>query len=428
MPEITVNLPTLHARQVEAFHAHCDNRFLALRCGRRWGKTAFDTTLSVDAALKGWPVGWFAPQFRFLNEPYSEMVRMLGGALGQSSEQKGRISTVTGGHIDIWTLDNPNAGRGRKYKLVVVDEAAFAKSDMVEIWRRNIRPTLVDFRGSAVVSSNTNGVDDQNFFWQICNDAKHQFIDFHAPTSSNPYIPSEELEELKASSHPLVWRQEFLSEFVDFSGVSFFSLDKLLIEGQPAPYPTHCDAVVAVIDSAAKTGKLNDGTAVAWAAYTRSPIGGPNLVILDWDLQQIEGALLETWLPGVLRIGEELAAKCGARHGSIGAFIEDKSSGTILLQQAQRRNLSVRAIDSKLTQMGKSERALSVSGYVHQNRVKFSDVAYNRTVTYKEITRNHMLSQVTGFRMGQKDDHAQDDCLDVACYLIAVTLGDSGGF
>ena len=426
--EIHVQLPTLHKGQIDALNAHKEHRFVATRCGRRWGKTVLVTTLTADRALKGKQVGLFAPEHRFLIEPFSTIRSVLGDAIKSSSEMKGEINVYGGGKIDFWSLDNPNAGRGRKYHLAIVDEAAFAKTNLVEQWRRNIRPTLVDYRGGAVVCSNTNGADDQNFFWQICNQKNLGFYDFHAPSSSNPHLPPEELEEWRASAHPMVWSQEALAEFVNWSGVSFFSEDKLLIEGQPAAWPISCDVVFAVIDSAAKTGKLNDGTAATYFAYTKNPLTGPNLVILDWDLVQIEGALLEVWLPNVLRSCEEMAKKCGARHGSIGAFIEDKSSGTILIQQAQRRNLPARAIDSKLTQMGKSERAISVSGYVHQNKVKFSKVAYERTVVYKEINRNHLLSQVTGFRVGSDEKHAQDDGLDTFTYGIAITLGDNGGF
>jgi Metallo-beta-lactamase superfamily len=63
------------------------------------------------------------------------------------------------------------------------------------------------------------------------------------------------------------------------------------------------------------------------------------LVILDWDIDQIEGAVLESWLPSVFSRLEGLARLCGARMGSIGAFIEDKSAGMILLQQALRRGM-----------------------------------------------------------------------------------------
>jgi hypothetical protein len=38
----------------------------------------------------------------------------------------------------------------------------------------------------------------------------------------------------------------------------------------------------------------------------------------------------------------------------------------ILLQQALRRGMPAQPIDSKLTAVGKDERAMSVSGYVHR--------------------------------------------------------------
>ena len=74
-------------------------------------------------------------------------------------------------------------------------------------------------------------------------------------------------------------------------------------------------------------------------------VGRIPLLILDWDIVQIEGAMLETWLPLVFARLEELARLCGARRGSIGAFIEDQNSGTILLQQALRRQMLVHPIE-----------------------------------------------------------------------------------
>jgi hypothetical protein len=104
--------------------------------------------------------------------------------------------------------------------------------------------------------------------------------------------------------------------------------------------------------------------------------------------------VLEHWLPSVFLTLEELARLCRARGGSPGAFIEDQNSGTILLQQAARRGMPARAIESKLIAMGTDERAISVSGYVHQEMVKYSDRAFNKIVLYKQRSKNHLLDQV----------------------------------
>jgi hypothetical protein len=122
--------------------------------------------------------------------------------------------------------------------------------------------------------------------------------------------------------------------------------------------------------------------------------------------------MLETWLPQVFARLEELARLCHARRGSIGAFIEDKNSGTILLQQALRRQMPAHAIDSKLTAMGKDEDAVSVSGYVHRELVKYTDRAFEKTVIYKRHSRNHLLDQVESFRIGDRGSDREDDLLD----------------
>jgi hypothetical protein len=126
---------------------------------------------------------------------------------------------------------------------------------------------------------------------------------------------------------------------------------------------------------------------------------------------------------------EELAQQCGARMGALGAFIEDKkNSGTILIQQAIRRGFPAQAIDSKLTAMGKDERALNVSGYVYRGEVKYTDHAFNKVTTHKRRSRNHLVDQIENFRMGDKDSRREDDLLDTFCYGLSLSLGDYKGF
>lgn len=208
-------------------------------------------------------------------------------------------------------------------------------------------------------------------------------------------------------------------------GGSFFTLSDMLVNDQPIKTPAPIDTVFATIDSATKTGKTNDATAVIY--WGRSQHAGIPLVILDWDIVQIEGALLEAWMPSVFARLEELATETRARFGSSGAWIEDKASGMILLQQAMRRNWPARAIDSKLTSVGKVERAINISGYVFRKAVKFTQAAYDKVKTHKGVSRNHLLTQVLAFHVGTKDMGA-DDLLDCFTYGIALALGNNQGF
>lgn len=211
---------------------------------------------------------------------------------------------------------------------------------------------------------------------------------------------------------------------------SFYSENSFLEDGQPIPTPAMVDSVYAVIDTAVKTGKQHDGCAVQY--FGRSQHWKPPLAILDWDIKQIEGAMLDVWLPTVFQHLELLAQECKARMGIAGVWIEDKASGMVLLQQARKLmevhpEWRVHALDSKLTAMGKAERAINVAGYVHRGDVKITRPAYDRVVTYKGVTKNHLMAQILGFRPGTKD-MGQDDLLDTNSYGIAIGLGDQTGF
>lgn len=442
--EVQINIPKFHLDQVRAYEM--PGRLKAIRCGRRWGKTQFGEGDACSLAMHGEPIGWFAPDYKVSSEVYNEIADILAPVTTQSSQTAGVIRTIGGGRIDFWTLDNERAGRSRKYKKVFIDEGAFTKPNMIGIWEKSILPTLLDLDGTAVVMSNTNGIDPENFFWAICNEPRFNFSVYHAPSFNNPYVPvqlpgesaAEHVErrvatfrELKKNNLPLVYQQEFLAEFVDWSGVAFFSLDSLLVNKQPVEPPPVMDAVFAIVDSATKTGKKNDGTGVVYYGVHKLSGTTHKLTILDWDVQQIEGALLEHWLPTVFDYLKSLTQKYRCRAGSLGVWIEDKNSGMVLIQQATNRNWPARAIDSKLTSLGKSERAISVSGYVYQGLVKLSRLAFDKVTTYKGTTRNHLLSQVIGFRIGEKesaDNPKDDDLLDGFCYGVAIALGDAGGF
>lgn len=444
-----LSLGTLHSGQVAAYRALQPHRLKALRCGRRFGKTDFAKIWIGQGLAQGQECAWFSPQHRTWLEVYSEIKDGLLPIVESSSKSGAIMRMKTGGRLDFWSLENSIAGRSRRYRRIVIDEAAFAKNgdntasgSMHEIWEKSIRPTLYDYGGEALVCSNSAGKNPDNFFYNICNDPKYGFTEFHATTADNPLLPKRPvsesladwsnrrqgyLKELVRDNDPLVYAQEYLAEFVDWAGVAFFARDKLLVQGEPVPVPTMCEGVFAVIDTASKTGTDHDATAVTYFAKNSNSASYP-LLILDWDVVQIEGALLETWLPSVFERLEQLARVVGARFGSLGAMIEDQNSGTILLQQALRRGMPVAPIDSKLTSMGKDERAISVSGYVYRGNVKYTQHAFNKTTVYKGKSRNHLADQIEGFRVGDKDSKRADDLLDTFCYGIAIALGDSKGF
>lgn len=425
--EIDIQIPTLHSGQVEIFNNRAQLNVVS--CGRRWGKTRLLETIASDAANKGKSVGLFAPEYRQLNEPYTHIHEYLEPVIAYKNKMVS-IKTRKKGKIDFWRLnDNELAGRGFEYDLVLIDEAAFTKSpQMLDIWQKSIKPTMLTTRGTAWIFSTPNGVNPDNFFYKIWHDPDMGFKQFHAPTSTNPYVPQDELEKERLLNHPLVFQQEFLAEFIDWSGSAFFSSDKMFVDGKPVPYPERVDTVFAVMDTAVKGGKENDGTAIIYCSLNKHLTGHP-LVILDWDIIQVDGALLESYIPSVFNRCDELAGLMKARYGSAGVFIEDAAAGSILLQQGRSRGWNTHKIESELTMKGKDERAISVSGHFHQGKIKMSQYAFDKTVNFKGANRNHLLTQIAQFRIGDKDAATRaDDLLDCFVYSLAIGVGDKYGF
>jgi hypothetical protein len=420
----SVRLQKLHGGQRPIAEAFSRHKKIVLRCGRRFGKTSLLENRVAKWAYQGQRIGWLGPKYKINAPTYGNLIHTLKPVIESKSKIDQLIQLSTGGLVEFWTLEDENAGRSRKYHKVIVDEASLKAKGLKEIIDQSIRPTLLDYNGSIIMAGTPKGIDQDNYFYEACTNPAEGWVEFHAPTSANPHLDPEVVAKLVNEYPPLVYQQEYLAEFVDWNGSAFFAESSLLENGQAVAYPTRCDQVFAVIDTALKDNTEHDGTAVTF--YARNTFHGTPLTVLDWDVLQIEGALLEEWLPSVLERCDALAKTCNARQGSLGAWIEDKASGIVLIQQGRRRGLPVHAIDGDLTAMGKEGRALNVSGYVYRGQVKISQYAHDKTVNYKGQVRNHFIGQVCGFRMGQKD--GPRDLLDTFTYGVAIALGNSDGY
>lgn len=424
----SLKLPTLHPGQVDVLRLPGKRK--TLRCGRRWGKTALFITTAASVTLRGGYCGWFAPDYKIQQEAWRDTYEILQPVIKSASKSEKVIELITGGRIEFWTLDNERAGRSRKYHYVFGDEIAFAPDNMQAIWELAIEPTLIDFSGSAMLGSTPNGRNSTNFFYSTCTDKSLGWAEYHAPSWSNPHIPRADIEKIKAARAKPVFDQEYGAEFVDWSSSALFIEAQLLVNGNPVAVPTGVDYVFAVMDTTAKGGDGKDGTGITFFAYASHPQpGSAALVILDWDLLEIEADLISGYLPQVYQRLNQYAGITRAQAGSIGLFIEDKAAGIVLLQQAKRCNSRLtHAIDSKLTSLGKDARALNASSYFAQSMVKITQAAYDKTSLFRTISRNHLVGQLTEFRIGESGKKRQDDLFDTAMYGAAIALGNNEGF
>lgn len=170
-------------------------------------------------ALGGYPVGWFAPEYRYLSDAWRDMVKLLEPYTTRSNATEHRVELVTGGVVEMWSLDGGNAGRSRKYARAIIDEAAMV-SGLADIWGQAIRPTLTDLRGDAWFMSTPKGRNDFWQLWQRGQDGlDSEWASWQLPTSSNPFIVQDEIEAARRELPERVFAQEYLAEFLEDSAV-----------------------------------------------------------------------------------------------------------------------------------------------------------------------------------------------------------------
>jgi hypothetical protein len=195
-------------------------RFNVIRCGRRWGKTTFGEIVGCETALAGQNLGWFAPTYKYLLEPWRDFCRILRPAIASKNEQEKRIELVTGGVIDFWSTDTDDPARGRKYHRVVVDECGIM-SNLLEVWMAAIRPTLTDYRGDAFFLGTPKGRRQFAELFARGEQGREDWASFAAKTIENPRIDPAEIEAARRDLPEDVFRQEFEGIPADDGGNPF---------------------------------------------------------------------------------------------------------------------------------------------------------------------------------------------------------------
>lgn len=416
-----IQLPNLRHDQLPI--ALSDHQWNVVRTGRRYGKSYILRYLAGDAIARGKYVGVYAPQFATLTKTYNEIYGDIAPLV--SASNKGHLieAKATGGSIDFWSLESGLMGRGREYDLLLFDETAFTKPGTLDFYRDAISPVVATRPGYRVFAFSTPEVMDlSNFFYALHEHKDYKWIHdhptnfekfkvFHRPSWVNPLVDDTWLRGQIKNRDPRSFRQEIEGEFVDWAGASLFSEINRPVD----PHPRY-DSIFCVIDSAMKGGVEHDGTACVW--FGHSDVFGPdNLHILDWEVVQMDAAVLHTWFREVLEHGEALARHYGAHHGFTGAFVEDKASGTIIIQQGQNNGFPVQAINSRYTALSKDERARLCVDPIYSGRVKFVHDAYNKVQGFKNETKNHALTQVLKYQIGDKEAYRRaDDLSDCIFY------------
>jgi len=225
-----------------------------------------------------------APTYKMLSEDWRGLKAMLAPVTAHKLEDEHRLELITGGVIDMWSMDQPDAARGRRYKRVAINEAAQIP-DLQDAWERAIRPTLTDYSGDAWFSSTPRG---HNFYWTLWQrgqdrQAFPEWISWRYPTSANPFISRVEIDAAKEELPERVFAQEYLADFIENEGAVFRNIAACM-HAQPTEPSVHKDHSVVI---GADWGKQDDFTALSVLCLTcKQEVAHDRFTIIDYAFQR----------------------------------------------------------------------------------------------------------------------------------------------
>jgi hypothetical protein len=230
MQIVKIKLPKLHPAQLQVKQTR--KRFNVLCNGRRWGKNILLQDFAVEAAVvHRQPCAWATPSYKMLSDDWQTLTNILAPVIEKRSEQEKQVRFVGGGVLDMWSLDNADSVRGRKYARFMVNEAAFVPN-LMAIWNMVIRPTLIDLQGDAYFSGTPKG---RNGFWQLYQQQGEDWARWQMSSYSNPHIPASELDALRETMTERAFQQEIMAQFLeDGGGVFRFVNDAAVLQDTPA--------------------------------------------------------------------------------------------------------------------------------------------------------------------------------------------------
>lgn len=204
--QIALTLKKPHKAQRQVIESKA--RFKVLMCGRRWGKSLICQNISIQDALAGKLVAYITPTFQLAKVFFEDMSKIIPSEIATTNKSDLTFHFVTGGVIRFFTGEKLDNLRGQKFHMAILDEAPYIRN-LEKGWLNSIRPTLTDFKGSAIFVSTPRGKD---FFYSLyMKQGQDNWESFKFTTYDNPHIDPTEIDEARKQLPAPVFEQEYLA-------------------------------------------------------------------------------------------------------------------------------------------------------------------------------------------------------------------------
>lgn len=219
----------------------CQNDEVIICAGRGWGKSAICGYIIVEFFLKRiaeiyagksnhckiWVV---AGSYELTGKVFEYVVKFL---LAYDRQFSKYISGGQGGRPyqlkiseSVWiqckSTSEPNSLLGERVDLEIVDEAALVPEN---IYFQNIKPSISALGGKVYYISTPRG---RGWFKDKFFALKEKGAAFNFPSIEGKHYTESALEELRKTTPDILFRQEYLAEFIDDAGTVFRNIKSIL--------------------------------------------------------------------------------------------------------------------------------------------------------------------------------------------------------
>lgn len=198
-----IYIPELHTNQQAIFDD--STRFRVVCCGRRFGKSELAQLEIIFSAIKGESVAYITPTYQLAKTFFNKLIKVVPF---ENNKSDLIIDFPNDGSVMFFSGERLDSLRGRKFHLVIIDEASFIPN-LEEGWLNSIRPTLTDYKGRALFLSTPKG---KNFFYNLfLRNGEDGWKSFKFTTYDNPYIDRSEIDDARRQLPEAVFEQEYLA-------------------------------------------------------------------------------------------------------------------------------------------------------------------------------------------------------------------------
>lgn len=280
-------------------------RFKIICAGRRAGKSLLCSADVISRCLSGKydehsTIAWIAPTLNVAQRGVDAIKLITKDAPNLIKWYKSSPVSATfpnGVKILFLSADNEDSLRGYGFDHLVIDESDFLPN---YLWTDVIRPSLADKKGSLMAISTPRAKN--TFFYNLYHQGlsgEHNHIEsFHFPSSSNPLMTVDEINDARKTLPETTFKREYLAEWTDTGGEVFANIDKCIYHDVKQNCNCNSNTVLG-IDLAKH---LDFTVIIALCAKCRKIKFIKRFNDLDWTLQKniIKTVYMNTTTPNVI--------------------------------------------------------------------------------------------------------------------------------